>query len=135
MALRRAIPASLFLFGVLAGCAGTSAPVDAASAADAGATTDTGAADVGATTDTGATTDAGSCDPQPTDLSSIDATCGAGTSACPSGYVCQAFSGAILTQSCQIPCEPGGCPCPATTACQMHSDKTAVPWYQCDPTP
>ncbi len=51
--------------------------------------------------------------------------------ACPPGYVCQAFNGAALTHSCQIPCEPGGCACPSGTMCNEHTDK-ATSWHQCD---
>jgi hypothetical protein len=97
---------------------------------DGGSTPDTGV-DAATDVDASSTADAGACH-LPSDLSSIDDTCGPSTE-CPADYVCQSFSGAALTMSCQIPCEPAGCPCPDTTSCTMHDDKTGVPWFQCDP--
>jgi hypothetical protein len=125
--MRTLVFASLFLLGA---CSSPSTPVDASSGSDAFVSADAGI-DGSSALDTGPAVDTGACH-MPTDLSGIDANCGPMTE-CPAGYVCQQFSGAILSMSCQISCDPAGCPCPAGTSCGMHSDKTGVPWFQCDP--
>lgn len=102
----------------------TDAGTDAASADDAASTDDAG-------TDAASTDDAGSCPAPIDDLSGIGATC-SNDGDCPTGYSCRAFSGIVLTHSCQILCDPSGCPCPDTTSCTAHSDK-GTSWSQCDP--
>jgi hypothetical protein len=47
---------------------------------------------------------------------------------CPSGYVCQGFSGVVFAQSCQIRCET--CTCAGGSTCTRVSDKGAS-WMQC----
>ena len=54
------------------------------------------------------------------------------TSQCAGGFTCQGVSGIIFTQSCQIRCDDPGFACPCATHCMQHSDKTGVPWHQCD---
>lgn len=76
--------------------------------------------------DTPAVIDGGACT---NDTSAIGNDC-TSDGDCPAGYVCQGFSGVIFTQSCQILCAPGACPCPSGTACTTVGDKGGT-WMQC----
>ncbi|HEV8325213.1 MAG TPA: hypothetical protein VG389_26590 [Myxococcota bacterium] len=72
--------------------------------------------------------DAGGCTRPPIDPSSIDAMCLSDTD-CPVGYVCQPFSGIILTQSCEVLCATD-CDCPAGYSCMPRADKSGS-WMEC----
>jgi hypothetical protein len=129
---------SAILLSFVAGCSST-APngtdagnaTDAAMATDSATRTDAPNGNDGAlAVDAASTSDGGVCH-MPSDLSGIGAHCGAATE-CPADYVCQDFEGAVLSMSCQIRCDPTGCPCPTGTSCNMHDDKRNMPWHQCD---
>lgn len=109
------------------------APLDAPVLVDAPGGADVPVlADAPSTSDAAVLTDGGSCVPQVIDTSAIgDACTGAGD--CPTGYVCQALNGIVLTHSCQIRCDESDCACPAGTVCTDHADKAGA-WRQCDPT-
>jgi hypothetical protein len=118
--------------GALAACSSTApSTVDAATDRDGAAVSDAAVTTDAAAPahDAASTTDGAPCGV--TDLSAIRTNC-TSTMECGPGYVCQDFEGAILTQSCQIPCDPAGCPCPSGTSCNMHDDKRNMPWHQCD---
>jgi hypothetical protein len=157
MTLRNTVALFLFLaLALVTACGdGTTPPVTDAATSDAATAPDGGGLDSGAIdsgtpgtdsgtpdtdsgtpetdagtpeTDAGDVADAGTCPPQPTDLTPTGRPCP--TDMCPAGFTCQAYSGIVLQHSCAILCEPGGCPCPATTTCIEVSDK-ADTWHEC----
>jgi hypothetical protein len=102
---------------------------DTGMAADTSMGSDASVADAGLDVGLdGGTNDAGMCMPRPTDLSALGADCA--STACPTGFTCQGYSGVVFQESCAILCEVGGCPCPSGTRCDPVSDKGAS-WHEC----
>jgi hypothetical protein len=152
--MRSALFFTSLLFFV-AGCPSSPGPApvdggggsDAPSGLDAPSTTDGGdVADAPSTgTDAPSATDApstgtdapvvssdgGTCEQEAGNIAAIGTPCNSGGVTCPSGYVCQPFSGVVLTESCQIRCDGDPCSCPLGTSCNEHSDKGSS-WFQCD---
>lgn len=148
----RAIVVALFLLALAPGCSasttlevdsgnGTDAALgtDGGGGADSGTMIDSGSAtdagtmiDAGSATDAGSTTDAnGATDGGCITLEgALNQSC-TGAGDCPAGFVCQSFSGVVLTQSCEIRCDDPAFTCPCGTVCQDHSDKVGS-WRQCD---
>jgi hypothetical protein len=93
-----------------------------------GSTGSTGADSSGSSSE-GSTTSS-VCEPITDDPSAINQDCMGAP--CPEGYTCQDIVGFQFQQLCEIICVED-CECPEDHYCAKHTDKTMVPWFQCDP--
>jgi hypothetical protein len=93
-----------------------------------GSTGSTGADSSGSSSEDSTTSSV--CEPITDDPSAINQDCMGAP--CPEGYTCQDIVGFQFQQLCEIICVED-CECPEDHYCAKHTDKTMVPWFQCDP--
>jgi hypothetical protein len=65
--------------------------------------------------------------PITSDASAVGMSCA--SNACPTGYTCQDYVGAIFQQQCAILCE-NDCECPTDLSCAVFTDKVST-WTEC----
>ena len=91
---------------------------------DAASDTSDAAVDGARDASTDSANDAG-CAPLAANGDAVGTRCTSGGSECPSGYVCDALNGIVVTYSCQIRCARD-CECPSGLACRPFGDKAGM---------